>query len=409
MALSAWQQLLLSIQGNKPSVRLSIRLLMSRSIYMQIVPEFSISQEVATLGLSLFVLGLGTSPLFLGPLSEFYGRRPIYLVSFFFFFIWQIPCAFAKNIETILIVRYLAGFSGSAFLSVSGGSISDLFSGPDLTFPMAIFSASPFLGPVMGPLLGDFINQYTTWRWTFRLTMIWSFVIWILLIFAVPETYSPAVLKSKAKTLRRTTGEEKWKAPIEVLDKSLTRTILTNLKRPFILLVEPIVLLLNTWTAILLAILCMYFNDYFGFIVNWLRFILQCVPNCFRDETWLHVISSRALLSRSRNRRSHCGPLDTSVCQDSTRTDCKTRRLARDITYSSHGRCGIRTHRFILVRIHDDFVLDRPYSRWHSIRMCRRLDFYFRLYFSSQELYPMGSFRTRCQLGRTIHHGSRLS
>lgn len=121
------------------------------------VPDFSTNTEVATLGLSLFVLGLGTSPLFLGPLSEYYGRLPIYLVSFIFF-IWQIPCAFAKNIETMLIVRYLAGFSGSAFLSVCGGSVSDLFSGPALAFPMACYSASPFLGPVFGPLIGGVIN-----------------------------------------------------------------------------------------------------------------------------------------------------------------------------------------------------------------------------------------------------------
>lgn len=232
------------------------------SIYGQMIPEFRTNDEVATLGLSLFVLGLGTSPLFLGPLSEFYGRRPIYLVSFFFFFIWQIPCAFAKNIQTMLIVRFLAGFSGSAFLSVSGGSVSDLFSGTKLTFPMAIFSASPFLGPVVGPLLGDFINQYTHWRVTFYLQMVWTFVLWLALIVAVPETYAPAILVHKAKRLRRTTGQHEYKAQIEIMEKSLPRTILTNLRRPFILLVEPIVLLLNTWTSILLAILYLFFSAF---------------------------------------------------------------------------------------------------------------------------------------------------
>jgi len=39
-------------------------------IYGQIEPEFHISREVATLGLSLFVMGLATGPLFLAPLSE---------------------------------------------------------------------------------------------------------------------------------------------------------------------------------------------------------------------------------------------------------------------------------------------------------------------------------------------------
>lgn len=45
------------------------------STYAQIEDEFQISRIVATLGLSIFVVGLGLSPMMLGPLSEFYGRR----------------------------------------------------------------------------------------------------------------------------------------------------------------------------------------------------------------------------------------------------------------------------------------------------------------------------------------------
>ncbi len=45
--------------------------------YTQMDAEFGNSRIVATLGLSLFVFGLGLSPMILGPLSEFYGRRPM--------------------------------------------------------------------------------------------------------------------------------------------------------------------------------------------------------------------------------------------------------------------------------------------------------------------------------------------
>ena len=95
--------------------------------YSQITEEFHVSRVVATLGLSLFVMGLGLGPMILGPLSEFYGRRPIYIISFAFFMIWLIPCAVAKNIETELISRFIDGFAGSAFLSVAGGTVGDMF------------------------------------------------------------------------------------------------------------------------------------------------------------------------------------------------------------------------------------------------------------------------------------------
>jgi MFS family permease len=115
-------------------------------IYEQIMPQFNSSREVATLGLSLFVGGLGLGPMVLAPLSEFYGRRPIYIYSLIIFVIWLIPCAVAGNMATLLVGRFLSGFSGAAFLSVAGGTVGDLFTISELSAPMMIYTASPFIG-----------------------------------------------------------------------------------------------------------------------------------------------------------------------------------------------------------------------------------------------------------------------
>lgn len=153
------------------------------STYIQLTAKFHVSQEVVTLGLSFFVIGLAIGPMVVSPLSEvsyslsahslynviltditqFYGRRPIYLLSMLFFLIWTIPCAVAQNIQTMLIARFFSGLSGSAFMSVAGGSVSDLFLPKEIQAPMMLFAIAPFAGPVLGPLVGGFINQYTSW------------------------------------------------------------------------------------------------------------------------------------------------------------------------------------------------------------------------------------------------------
>jgi len=104
---------------------------------------FHISREVATLGLTMFVCGLGLGPMFLSPLSEFYGRRIIYLGAFGMYFVWLIPCAVAQNIQTMLVVRFLDGLAGSAFLSVAGGTVGDMFPREKLSAPMMVYTASP--------------------------------------------------------------------------------------------------------------------------------------------------------------------------------------------------------------------------------------------------------------------------
>jgi MFS family permease len=129
-----------------------------------------------------------------------------------------------------------------------------------LSTPMAFFSASPFLGPVIGPIIAGFINQHTSWRWTWYVQIIWAFVELLLLVFFVPETYSPKLLQRKARRLRREggPGSERFTSRLDLEDKHIGRKILFSVTVPFKLVAqEPMALALNIWTSLLLGILYM--------------------------------------------------------------------------------------------------------------------------------------------------------
>ncbi|KAI1461038.1 MFS general substrate transporter [Annulohypoxylon moriforme] len=233
------------------------------STYAQMNPEFHISSIVGTLGLSLFVLGIALGPLLMSPLSEFVGRRPIYLISWALFLIWLIPSAVARNAATMMVARFIDGFSGSSFLSVAGGTVSDVFNRDQIQAPMVIVALSPFIGPSLGPLLGGFINYYAHWRWTYYAMLIWAFVEFVMILLFAPETYHPIKLREKARKLRKETGDERWKAPIEKSTKSVIATVGNSLLRPFQLLIfEPMCLLLCIFSAILLGVLYLFFGAF---------------------------------------------------------------------------------------------------------------------------------------------------
>ncbi|MBE3050084.1 MFS transporter [Candidatus Bathyarchaeota archaeon] len=78
--------------------------------------------EDATVGsmtVSIYLLGYCVGPLFLAPLSEMYGRRPVIAAANVFFCLWQMACAVAPNIESFIVFRFFCGVGGAGSL-VSG-------------------------------------------------------------------------------------------------------------------------------------------------------------------------------------------------------------------------------------------------------------------------------------------------
>jgi Major Facilitator Superfamily len=104
-----------------------------------IMLSFHISSDtVAVLGITTYLLGLACGSLFLAPLSEMYGRRPVYIIAMALFAILIIPCALAPNLEAILITRFFGAFAGSAMISNAPGTISDITSGLFIQFNTGI-------------------------------------------------------------------------------------------------------------------------------------------------------------------------------------------------------------------------------------------------------------------------------
>jgi len=81
------------------------------------------------------------------------------------------------------------------------------------------------------------------------------------IIFLVPETYHPVLLRKKAIKLRKDTGNPAWRAPIENMNKSVFRTVAWSCVRPFqLLFLEAMCLSLCILSAILLGILYLFFG-----------------------------------------------------------------------------------------------------------------------------------------------------
>lgn len=194
------------------------------------------------------------------PLSEVIGRRWVYAGTLLVAVIFEIPCAVAPNIGTLIVCRAIDGIAFSAPMTLVGGTLADLWKNEERGVPMAAFSAAPFIGPAIGPLAGGFLFDGAGWRWLYWLQMILAGVAWILITFTVPETYAPTLLKARAKKLRKQENDPKYVTEQELDSRPLGEKIKIFLLRPFqLLFMEPIVLFISVYMSVLYGLLYMFF------------------------------------------------------------------------------------------------------------------------------------------------------
>ncbi|KAK2022708.1 major facilitator superfamily transporter [Colletotrichum zoysiae] len=157
---------------------------------------------VGTLPVSIYLLGYAVGPLFLAPLSEMYGRRPVLNAANLFFCAWLIGCALAPSIPSLAVFRFLTGVGGSGCLAVGGGVIADMFPVAERGVAISIWMIGPLIGPTLAPIAGAYIAQGLGWRWCSWIALIAATPMALIIAVFNQETNPRVLIARKAVRLR---------------------------------------------------------------------------------------------------------------------------------------------------------------------------------------------------------------
>lgn len=112
----------------------------------------STSPELASFIVSVYVIGYCFGPLVIAPLSEIYGRSPLYHACNVFFVIFSIACALAPNLGALIALRFLTGLGASCPMAIGAGTIADVTPAESRGKVMAAWLYGPIFGPIVGAI-----------------------------------------------------------------------------------------------------------------------------------------------------------------------------------------------------------------------------------------------------------------
>ncbi|KAI6115551.1 MFS general substrate transporter [Pisolithus croceorrhizus] len=229
-----------------------------------LMEHFTFSAEVGNLVVSLFVAGYCVGPLIWGPLSEQFGRRPIFVITFFIYILFEMASALAKNTGSLLVFRFLGGVFAACPLTNTGALLGDIWDPKRLGVAMSVFSVAPIAGPAVGPIVGGYLAQNNvSWRWLFWILTIFAGVCWVFVVLTIPETFAPIILVHKARDVRKRTGDNRYYAPFELRKLSFAQRIESILARPFkVLFNEPMLIAITAYMSFVYGCVYMLFEAY---------------------------------------------------------------------------------------------------------------------------------------------------
>jgi DHA1 family bicyclomycin/chloramphenicol resistance-like MFS transporter len=116
---------------------------------------------------AVYLVGMGVSQLFYGPLSDRFGRRPVLIGGLVLFSLAGLLSAMTVSFGMLLAARFVQGLGAGAPRVIALSLARDTYSGRQLgrvlSLAMMIFMAVPILAPSIGQL----ILLVAPWRWTF--------------------------------------------------------------------------------------------------------------------------------------------------------------------------------------------------------------------------------------------------
>ncbi|TFK36942.1 MFS general substrate transporter [Crucibulum laeve] len=176
---------------------------LTANIYFPAIPTlsraFNKSTELINLTVTMYMILQGIAPMFWGPVSDHWGRRPAGAVCLM---ILSISCVGLALVPTsdywlLMVLRCVQAAGSASTIAIGAGVIGDISTREERGGFFGVFTLGPMIGPAIGPVIGGVLADRLGWRSIFWFMCIASSVCLVVMILLMPETLRSRVLSGK--------------------------------------------------------------------------------------------------------------------------------------------------------------------------------------------------------------------
>lgn len=162
------------------------------NLYLPSMPGMAVSLGVdyaaIQFTLSVYLAAVALGQLFIGPISDRYGRRPILLGGLVLFVVGSVICMLAPNIAVLNVGRVVQALGGCAGITLSRAIVRDLYDRTRAASMIAYVTMGMAVAPMIAPTIGGVLEAIHGWRASFAFLTAFGLLTLVTVQFLLHET-----------------------------------------------------------------------------------------------------------------------------------------------------------------------------------------------------------------------------
>jgi len=144
---------------------------------------------------TLFLLGMALGQMFIGPISDVWGRKIPLQIGLSIYVLSSICCVLTNSFELFIILRFIQGLAGSACQVISRALVNDIYHGNDRTHVFTLLQIIMGISPILSPIIGGLLASENTWKYLFIIMATVSGIGMVGCLTVLPAGKSPTKIR----------------------------------------------------------------------------------------------------------------------------------------------------------------------------------------------------------------------
>lgn len=191
-----------------------------------------VNKSASVLLVTIWELGEAVGPFLIAPLSELFGRYPVFNAANILFVSAVILAGLCQTTPLFIASRVLTGLAVASNV-LNPAIVADIFPTEERGTAMSLIMLAPLTGGTIGPLISGAIVQTSGWHNVIWMSVALAGACELVFLTCFRETYKVTILKKRAAKLRQETGNPMIRTTFDAeKDQTDLRAVWESIKRP---------------------------------------------------------------------------------------------------------------------------------------------------------------------------------